>query len=133
MKESNLQLRGEVEESRNRQKELDDLERLNNLLRLKVDESAKWEASNEELMQKVEYLEEGLNKRGEENKALRIEMETMTLEKKSMLSQLTDYKLKVQNILGEVERLQQILENIKEENRQLKQDNYELKQSKVHQ
>ena len=74
-----MQLRGEVEESRNRQKELDDLERLNNLLRLKVDESAKWEASNEELMQKVEYLEEGLNKRGEENKALRIEMETMTL------------------------------------------------------
>lgn len=40
---------------------------------------------------------------------MRQQIETMTHEKNSMLSQLTEYKNKVQHILQEVERLHQIL------------------------
>ena len=40
-----------------------------------------------------------------------------------MLEQLNEYKAKVQHILQEVERLHQILENIKHENLQVKRDN----------
>ena len=39
-----------------------DLERLNSLLRLKVEESAKWEASNSELLRKIDYIEDNLNR-----------------------------------------------------------------------
>jgi hypothetical protein len=39
---ANSQLKVQVEQGQLRQKEIGDLERLNNLLRLKVEESAKW-------------------------------------------------------------------------------------------
>ena len=44
-----------------------------------------------------------------------------------MLGQLNEYKAKVQHILQEVERLHQILENIKHENVDIKRDNEELR------
>ena len=39
-------LRAELKEAKGKQKEISDLERLNNLLRLKVEEAARWESSN---------------------------------------------------------------------------------------
>lgn len=62
LKEENTDLKVEIQSAGNREKELADLERLNSLLRLKVEEAAKWETSNAELIRKIDHMDSNLQR-----------------------------------------------------------------------
>jgi regulator of replication initiation timing len=120
-------LRGELRESKSRQKEVSDLERLNNLLRLKVEEATRWETSNQELIKNSENLQNNLEATLRENSSLKTQLQRLTAENGTLIEQLNEYKNKVQQILKEFERLQQMLEAFRRENGDLKRESYELK------
>lgn len=104
------------------------MERLNNLLRLKVEEAARWELSNQELNKKADSLQLACEAAQEDNHSLHAQIEDLTSEREHYQTELNGYKVKVTHILKEVERLQQLLENFKRENNELRREVSELKQ-----
>jgi regulator of replication initiation timing len=57
------------------------------------------------------------------------EIEGLTAEKNQIVGEYSDYKVKIERVFAEVQRLHQILENIKLENADLKKENAELKKA----
>ena len=72
-----------------------DLERLNNLLRLKVEESAKWQASNSQLVRKTEFLQGNLDRLSINYENIRTQNELLLSEKNEVNRELNEYKIKV--------------------------------------
>lgn len=73
-------------------------------------------------------MEDNMQQVVADNHNLKIEVDLMYSEKNITVSQLEEYKVKVQHILQEVQRLHQILDTLKQENNHLKQENAQLKQ-----
>ena len=111
----------------------DDVERLNNLLRLKVEEAARWETSNNELASRLGSAQVEINSRNvqqqgllSERRDIQAQINTLTQERHGFMQQIAEYKTKFEQVLGEVERLQALLERSKQENSELHSQIIEL-------
>lgn len=83
-----------------------DLETSNNLLRLKVEESKRWEDSHRETMGKYEEVFAQYRSKSEESLSIK--------------NKLLEYELSISKLVEEFERLKTLLEKHKKENYELR-------------